>query len=114
METQDQTQSSAGTRNFYSVDKDLDLNGSTEDDEAYCRIKASGLEDTQPTNVWGQETMMYKQLEEGHESYKSVAMLQMDKMVETALPEDLESMEWGNYITLSSQAGLSRKRGGMS
>ena len=41
-------------------------------------------------------------------------MEQEDKMVETALPEDLESMESGNYITLSSQAGWGRKRGGMS
>ena len=31
---------------------------------------------------------------------EDVAILQMDKMVETALPEDLDSMESGNYCNI--------------
>ena len=55
---------------MYSGDEDLDLNGSAEDDEAYCRIQASGLQDTQPTDDLGQDTIMYKRFQEEYNSYK--------------------------------------------
>ena len=73
VETQDQTQqtqSSGAGRNFYSADEDLDLNGSEEDDEAYYIIRASGLEETQPTDIYGQETLMYEREQKAYESYQ--------------------------------------------
>ena len=69
VETQDQTQDTSAEP-FYAADEDLDLNGSAEDDEAYCMIKASELEDSQCTDIQGQETMMYKEQQKEYEVYQ--------------------------------------------
>ena len=41
----------------------------------------------------------------------SVAMLQMDKMVETALPEDLESMEMGQLYNIELPGRIEQEKG---
>ena len=57
---QDQTQSNNIGQNFYNIDKNLDFNSSIKDNKAYYIIKAFKLKKEEPTNIQGQEIIIYK------------------------------------------------------